>query len=71
VVLAGWPFGNDDLSYVEADNVSAARTAVQYLLKHGRGTVAGPLGISPAWTGCAAGPVHVVLDAELVIREAA
>ncbi len=51
VVLAGRPFGNDDdLSYVDADNVGGARMAVQYLLKHGRGTVAtvaGPPDMSP------------------------
>jgi hypothetical protein len=39
VGLAGRPFGNDDdLSYVDADNVGGARMAVQYLLKPGRGT---------------------------------
>src|SRR5262249_54415909 len=48
---AGRPFGNDeDLSYVDADNVGGARMAVQYLLSHGRGTVAtvaGPPDMSP------------------------
>jgi len=58
VVLAGRPFGNDDdLCYVDADNIGGARMAVQYLLKHDRGTVAtvaGPPGVSRAWTSCAA-----------------
>jgi len=32
VVLAGRPFGSDDdLSYVDADNVGGARMAVQYM----------------------------------------
>ena len=61
VVLAARPFGNDeDLSYVDADNVGGARTAVQYLLSHGRRI--GRAGQDP---------VHVVLDTELVIRESA
>ena len=51
VVLAARPFGNDeDLSYVDADNVGGVRMAVQYLLSHGRGTVAtvaGPPDMSP------------------------
>ena len=51
MVLAGRPFGNDeDLSYVDADNVGGARMAVRYLLSHGRGTVAtvaGPPDMAP------------------------
>jgi DNA-binding LacI/PurR family transcriptional regulator len=51
VVLAGRPFGNDDdLSYVDADNIGGARMAVRYLLSHGRSTVAtvaGPPDMSP------------------------
>lgn len=47
-VLAGRPFGNDDdLSYVDADNVGGTRMAVRYLLSHGRGTVAGPPDMYP------------------------
>ena len=38
VVLAGQPFGNDeDLSYVDADNVGGARMAVRYLLSAAAG----------------------------------
>jgi len=51
VVLGGRPFGNDDdLSYVDVDNVGGARMAVQYLLKSGHATVAtvaGPPDMSP------------------------
>lgn len=47
VVLAGRPFGDEDLSYVDADNVGGARMAVRYLLSHGPGTVAGPPDMSP------------------------
>ena len=56
--LPGRPFGNDDdLSYVDADNVGGARMAVRYLLSRGRGTVATVAcrpTCPPAWTGCAA-----------------
>jgi len=50
VVLAGRPFCDDaGLSYVDADNVGGAKTAVRYLLKRGRravATVAGPADMS-------------------------
>jgi DNA-binding LacI/PurR family transcriptional regulator len=54
VVLAGRPFGNgEDLSYVDADNVGGrAGRAISALPR--QGTMAGPPGRPPAWTGCAA-----------------
>jgi DNA-binding LacI/PurR family transcriptional regulator len=51
VVLAGRSFDNDEeISYVDADNVGGAKMAVQYLLKQGRGmiaTIAGPPDMAP------------------------
>src|SRR5258708_6924655 len=51
VVLPGRPFCADaGLSYVDADNVGAAKTAVRYLLEGRRkpvATVAGPADMSP------------------------
>jgi DNA-binding LacI/PurR family transcriptional regulator len=51
VVLCGRPVsGGDSLSYVDADNVEGARTAVEYLLENGRtavATIAGPPDMSP------------------------
>jgi DNA-binding LacI/PurR family transcriptional regulator len=51
LVLCGRPMtGGDTLSYVDADNVEGARTAVSYLLGQGRtaiATIAGPPDMSP------------------------
>jgi DNA-binding LacI/PurR family transcriptional regulator len=51
VVLCGRPVvGADNLSYVDADNVGGAGTAVKYLLGHGRkavATIAGPPDMAP------------------------
>ena len=51
LVLCGRPVSaGDNLSYVDADNVGGARTAVNYLLANGRkhiATIAGPPDMSP------------------------
>ena len=51
IVLCGRPFsGGEKLSYVDADNVSGAWTAVKYLLDNGRraiATIAGPPDMAP------------------------
>jgi DNA-binding LacI/PurR family transcriptional regulator len=51
VMLVGRPMSNEqELSYVDADNVGGAQLAVQYLVKSGRSTiatVAGPPDMSP------------------------
>lgn len=50
IVLCGQPLSGIDVPYVDADNAAGARSAVEYLLEHGRttiATIAGPQDMAP------------------------
>src|SRR5262245_33552217 len=50
IVLCGRPLSGIDVPYVDADNAAGARSAVEYLLEHGRtriATIAGPQDMAP------------------------